>query len=231
MKNRKAFIDTVVKGVDNILPSKTMGKLYRTALEGLSDEDLDKYVERLRNAVAEHPDYDKPREMIHLVCPNMGKHGVNIDYLMELSGKWGINLFERIWITDPITGDTYLTNRPYLIIDLPITRQAQTLESKISVADDNRHVDDRTNQATGVSKGASLSYPETQILLSSGLKNTVKELLKFRGGDETAFRAMNKSIIETGSFDQAVFDNIDTRPKAVDTMSIYLKAMHLNNNL
>lgn len=231
MKNRKAFIETVVKGVDEILPSKTMGKLYRQALENLSDEELEAYVDRLRNGISKTPDYTKPRELIHIVLPNMGKDKLNIDQLLSLADKWGVKLFERIWITDPITNDTYLTNRPYMIIDLPMSRQAQTLESKISVADDNRHIDDRTNQVTGVSKGASLSYPETQILLSSNLKKTVTELLKFRGGDETAFRSMNKSIIDTGTFDQAVFDDIDTRPKAVDTMSIYLKAMHLQNNL
>lgn len=229
--NRKAFIETIVNGMNEITRDTKMGMLYKQALEQLSDEDLEEYVHRLRNGLAKDPDYSKPRELLFVVCPNMNKSKITVDTLLETAEKWGVKLFERIWITDHVTGDVILTNRKYMILDLPVSRQAQTLESKISVAENNIHLDDRTNQVTGISKGSSLSYPETQVLLSNNLKHTVVEMLKFRGGDLTAQRAMTKSLMDTGQFEQAVFDDIDTRPKAVETLSTYLTAMHLSNTL
>lgn len=232
-KNRTRALDVLCKMIDEIYPAGNMSKIYRSTLGKLSDDQFDAYIERLRNGISLNPDLDKPRELVTLIVPNLTKNRISVDHLTDVADKWGVKLFERIWITDPVTGDTYLTNRKHLILTLPVARQAQTLEKKISVAKDNKHIDSRTNQpaASSDSKASALSYPETQLLLSLGLDKTVTELLKFRGGDQFGFRIMNKHLVETGVFDQTTFDNIDTRPKAVDTFSSYLFAMHLNNTL
>ena len=230
-KNRKAFIASVVKDIEAICPGLGFSQVYGKILESMSQKQFEEYIERLRNGISDTPDLTRPRELLTLVVPNMGTKRPSVENNLALAKKWGLNLFERIWITDPVTGESYLSNIPYCVMDLPICRQAQTLDAKIGVAKHNRQVDERTNQSTGESKGASLSYPELQILLSSGLKETSMELMKFRGGDEQAFRIMNKQIQETGTFSQKTFENIDTRAKSTDTASIYLKAMHLDNQL
>lgn len=230
-KNRKAFIASVAKDIEAICPGLGFAKIYTDILEKMSAKEFEAYIERLRNGISENPDLDKPRELLSIVVPNMGSKRITVENNLALAKKWGLNLFERIWITDPVTGETYLTNVPYCVMDLPICRQAQTLDAKISVAKHNRQVDERTNQPVGDSKGASLSYPELQILLSYGLKSTSSEIMKFRGGDEKAFRIMNKQLQETGTFAQKSFDDVDTRAKSSDVASIYLKAMHLDNQL
>ena len=230
-KNRKAFIESVRKDIEAIYPGSGYSKLYGDVLEKLTVKQFEEYIERLRNGVSETPDLTKPRELLTIVVPNMSSKRLSVENNLKLAEKWGLKLFERIWITDPITGESYLTNVPYCVMDLPICRQAQTLDAKISIAKHNRQVDERTNQPTGDSKGASLSYPELQILLSSDLKKTATELMKFRGGDEAAFRIMNKQVQETGNFSQGTFDHVDTRAKSADVVSIYLKAMHLDNEL
>lgn len=230
-KNRKAFIESVRKDIESICPGLGFSQVYADVLTKMSNAQFEAYIDRLRNGISEKPDLTRPRELLTLIVPNMGNKQISVEHNLALAKKWGLNLFERIWITDPITGETYLTNLPYAVLDMPICRQAQTLDAKISIAKHNRQVDERTNQATGDSKGASLSYPELQILLSSDLKATATELMKFRGGDETAFRIMNKQMQETGTFSQKSFENVDTRAKSTDTASIYLKAMHLDNQL
>lgn len=230
-KNRKAFIASVVRDLSMIAPGSEFIPVYKKILEEMPQKQFEAYIERLRNGVAAVPDLTQPRELLTLVVPNMGKVKLDNARNLEIAEKWGHPFFEEIWVTDPVTHQTYLTNKKYLIIDAPVSRQAQTLDHKISVAKHNRQVDDRTNQSTGESKGASLSYPEVQILLSRGLEKTTLEMMKFRGGDETAFRVMNKHLQETGKFSQALFDDVDTRAKASVTASVYLKAMHLDNQL
>lgn len=230
-KNKKAFLAQVQKDIEAIYPGSGYAKLYVDILDKLPQKQFEAYIERLRNGVSDNPDLSKPRELLTIVVPPMKPNKISVENNLKLAEKWGLPLFERIWITDPITKETYLTNRPYAVIDLPICRQAQTLDAKISTAKHNRQVDERTNQPTGDSKGASLSYPELQILLSSDLKATATEMMKFRGGDEKAFRIMNKQMQETGSFKQASFEDVDTRAKSSVTASIYLKAMHLDNQL
>ena len=67
-------------------------------------------------------------------------------------------------------------------------------------------------------------------LFSQGDPATAIYLIKFRGGDEMAYRAMNKHIINNGA---AFTSQIVTpsRVKSTETLSIYLKSMHINNNL
>lgn len=230
-KNRKAFIEQVRKDIEAIYPGSGYAKIYTDILEKMPAKQFEAYIERLRNGISDEPDLDKPRELLTIVVPPMKPNKITVENNLKLAEKWGLPLFERIWITDPITKETYLTNRPYAVIDLPVCRQAQTLDAKISTATHNRQIDDRTNQPVGDSKGASLSYPELQILLSSDLKSTAMEIMKFRGGDEKAYRIMNKQLQETGDFRQASFDNVDTRAKSSVTASVYLKAMHLDNQL
>ena len=60
----------------------------------------------------------------------------------------------------------------------------------------------------------------------------IREMIKCRGGDEQAYLQMNRSILDTGeaSINSIMTEN-DTMVKSNKTLSVYLKAQHLNNNL
>ena len=77
--------------------------------------------------------------------------------------------------------------------------EAQLLEYKISIADDNSHIDELTGQPTGDSKSTNISFPQYLILRSRGLDKSAEEFFKVRGGDAAAFNASNRAIIERGS--------------------------------
>lgn len=143
----------------------------------------------------------------------------------------GHNFFEQVWLTNPTTGKTILTNRPYLSVLLPIRRQSQTLDAKMGMPDNDQQVDDLTGQVTGNSKESSISYPEIQMLDAQGLEKTILELVKPRGGDEEAWRLMKRELIERGEFSQEMLDQLDSRAKVNDAFSHILNGMHIRNNL
>ena len=102
-KNRKAFIESVRKDIEAIYPGSGYSKLYGDILEKLTAKQFEEYIERLRNGVSETPDLTKPRELLTIVVPNMSSKRLSVENNLKLAEKWGLKLFERIWITDPIT--------------------------------------------------------------------------------------------------------------------------------
>lgn len=221
MGNRKAATALILKYIDKILPGSPNTAIYKKRLEAMSDKEFDAFMTRLESG----------EEVLSIVMPNLDEHKISVENNLKIAEELGHNFFERLWLTDPLTGKTYLTPVKYLVIDLPLRRQVQMLQKKSSVPEDNRHVDELSGQVTGVSKGSKISFPELQVLFAQGLDSTITELIKFRGGDAKAFNAMNRSILETGGASLEALSRVPTKVKSVVTLSTLLKAMHLDNNL
>ena len=118
-----------------------------------------------------------------------------------------------------------------MVIDLPLRRQAQLLIKKISIPEDSKTVDDYTGQPTGKSKGSKLSYPEVQVLAALNLDQSLIELMKYRGGDEKGFDAMNRSIARTGGVRMDMIESLGTITKSTETLQTMLTCMHIAANL
>lgn len=190
------------------------------------------FIQALENGVQDYPDLNKPSTLITLIVPNLDKtNRLNITRNLALAKKMGHSFFEQVWLTNPTTGKTILTNRPYLSVLLPIRRQSQTLDAKMGMPDNDQQVDDLTGQVTGNSKESSISYPEIQMLDAQGLEKTILELVKPRGGDEEAWRLMKHELIERGEFSQEMLDQLDSRAKVNEAFSHILNGMHIRNNL
>ena len=221
MSNRKAATAECLRWIDELVPGGQAVTDMKTVLDSLSDEQFDELMNKL----------ESEEEILSIAIPNLGKDRLEVSRLLEVGKKLNHEFFEHLWLTDAKTGVTYLTPEKYLVIDLPLRRQQQLLTEKISIPDNNRHVDEMTGQVTGDSKGASLSLPELQILRSQGLDRPILEMIKVRGGDERAQRAINRQIIETGSASLDSVLGAGTRVKSTETFSTLLKGMHLLNNL
>ena len=191
------------------------------SLRQLTDGQFDAYMQRLYQGQAYLP----------YMAPILTDSGVTTERNLEIAEEIGHEFFQRLWLTDPATGQTHLTPVEYLVVDLPVKRLKQHLMDKISIPEDNRHIDDRSGQPTGDSKGAKLSYPELQVLHSQGLDQTIRELFKFRGGDEENFRRLDRDAIATGQPSMDAIEDPDSRTKASDVLGILLKAAHIDNNL
>lgn len=208
--------------IERILPDGENVKIYKDLFARTSDEEFDVWMERLGNG----------EEILAIFKPNLLGAKISLTRNIEVAEELGFPLFQHLYLTDQDTGMVRKTPAKYLIGMVPFRRQAQTLESKMSVPDNDDVVDQLTGQATGVSKGSRMSYPEIQVNLSKGLDKMLLELVKFRAGDAKSYAAMNKSIYETGSVSlDSVMANVPSTVKASESLSVILKAMMIQNNL
>ncbi len=221
--NRKAATAELVKWIDKFVPGANQGAIYKERLDQLSDEAFDQYMLQLESG----------EETVYLVVPNLdAEHKLTIERNFEIAKELGHEFFQQLWLTDPVTRKRYLTPTKALVMDLPLRRQQQLLIKKISMPEDNHHIDEMTGQPAGPSKGSKASFPEIQVLFAQGLDRSIEELIKFRGGDNRAYRAMSRAIVENGGVQQDAIKALGpTRVKSTETFSTFLNSMHLANTL
>lgn len=220
--NRKQIEAYIVDGIEEILPKSENRQYYLDFFATLSDKQFDEFLDGLEDGSV----------ILSIVDPNLAK-GPRLDVgrNLDLAKKWGLELFERIWI-DPGNGEPkYLSNDKYLVIPLPLCRQAQLLTKKISVPKDNKSVNDFTGQPSGKSESSRISYPETLVLQSFGLNENLTEMLKWRGGDIKGMRAMDDVISKTGAVSLKSLEYLNTQVVSTRTLYTLLTGMHLENTL
>lgn len=229
-KNKKAFIESIRKDLNAIDPGNKSIDIIVKSIENMSAAQFEDYIARLRNGILDNPDLNKPRELIAIVIPDLTHTKITVRKNIDLIEKWGWNVMQKAWLVDPVTKQRYLTNRPYVALELPVVRQSQTLEHKMAIAKSDTLLDSRTGSSAKTVAGSALSGPEVQALLSQGREAAVMEMMKFRGGDDRAYREMSRAQMETGRFSMKAY-NEPTRAKSSDAVNIYLKASHLDNNV
>lgn len=222
--NRKAAEALIIKWISKLDPTGVNTKMYKDEIfPSLSDKAFDEWMKKIESGT----------EYLFINIPNLTGKQVNVENNLKVADEMGVKLFQKITQTDPVTGKRYTGTRKYLIVDLPVRRQIQMITNKISIQAAGAKRDDLSGQIAGTSKnkGASISYPETLVLYSQGFDKTIVELLKVRGGDVEASRVVHDSINTQGSANLGSIDNLPTRAKSSETLSTFLKAMHLDNNL
>lgn len=208
----------ILQYIEELLPGSANTQIYKDLFASMSDEDFDSFMKSI----------DKGEKNLALIAPNLSKPSLSVERNHEIAKKLGHSFYQRVWIQG--TGDTptYLTPIPYMVVKLPLRRQAQLLVKKISIPADNNSVDDFTGQPTGKSKGSKMSYPETIILAANGLDSTLNEFLKFRGGDLKGFTAMNKSIAKTGGVSLKAIEPYSSGVESTRYLKTLLNSMHLS---
>lgn len=221
MGNREAATAELLTWIDKLLPGSANKAIYEERMKKMSNAQFDAFMKRL----------ESEEEVLSLIAPNLTSPKITIERNLAVAKELGHNFFERLWLTDHVTNKTYLTPVTYLVVDLPLRRQQQMLVKKARIPEDNRHVDDLSGQPTGTSKGSRVSFPELQVLFAQGMDKSLTELIKARGGDEKAFRAMNAEIIARGgaSIDRIAANN--TKVKSTQTLGTILTGMHLSHTL
>lgn len=221
MGNRKEAESFILKYIKKLDSTGFNEEVYREQFKSMSDTDFEKLMLSIKNE-----DFILP-----IFAPNQSRVKLTTENAIKVARELGHEFFERLRLTDPSTGETYLTPIKYLVIELPIRRQAQLLSKKIKIPENNKTIDSLTDQATGPSKGASLSFPELQVLVGKEMNKTIEELIKVRGGDSKAYYQFTQSVMKTGSGSLENVSKLESRVKSVETLSAILKGMHLDNNL
>lgn len=216
--NRSAAENVIVEWIGKLLPSSSNQQIYKDLFSNMDDEQFEKFINGL----------DDGSIKLAIIAPIMNESSLTVERNLALAKELGHNFFERIWMNSKEGSSPYLSPIPYLVVDLPLRRQAQLLVTKISIPEHNRSVDNLTGQPTGESKGSKISYPEVQILAALNLDNTLTEFIKYRGGDIQGFNAMNESIAKSGGVSQDAIAALGTRVKSSEALRTYLIAMHLS---
>lgn len=219
--NRKAATAEIIRIVEAIYPGGGNGKIYSEMLGKLDDDAFERYMDQLESG----------EEILFLIAPNLSDTKLTVENNLKVAKELGHEFFQRLWLTDPTTQRVYLTPQKYLVVDLPTRRQQQLLVKKIAIPQHNRSSDDLTGQPTGDSHGSSLSFPELQVMYAQGFDRNIEELIKFRGGDLKALRAMSQQLIETGAASQDAIKRTPTQVKSTQTLGTFLSGMHLANTL
>jgi hypothetical protein len=220
--NRLAAEKEILKWIDKLCPGNGENKkLYETMFSKMSDEAFDKFISDLETGV----------KSLCVINPNFSKNGLDTARNLKLAKELGHEFFQRVWVPAKNGVPSYLTPNKYLIIDLPLRRQAQLLDKKISIPEDNNSVDNMTGQPTGKSKGSKISYPEVQVLAALNQEQSLTELLKYRGGDQKGFNAMNTMISRTGHVSLDAIEPYSGEVKSTHSLQVMLNGMMLKNTL
>ena len=221
MSNRKNAEQYILTWIEKLASGGDNAKIYKDLFASMSDEDFDGFMMAIKSG----------KNRLAVIVPNFGTAKITTANNLKLGEELGHQFFQRIWIEGDGVNPSYLTPVKYLVVDLPLRRQAQILVKKISIPEDNASVDDFTGQPTGKSKGSKISYDETQVMAAMGLDRTLIEFIKFRGGDSKGFQAMNSSISRLGNVSLDSIKHYAGGVESTNTLSAYLTAMHYSNTL
>lgn len=221
MSKRSEVTNFIAEAIDKILPDGFNKKQILDFLNQKTDKEFEEYLINLKSG----------KERLTIIAPNGREIKLDLERNFKVAKEYNINFFKRIWFDTPDGKGRYLSEDKYMVVKLPVRRQAQLLVKKISIPEDNKSIDALTGQPAGKSKGSRISYPEVQMLAAMGLNNTLSEFMKYRGGDIKGFNAMNTMIQRTGGVSLRAIEPYAGKVKSTETLSSYLTAMHLQNNL
>ncbi len=211
----------IIHYINKILPDGKNAKLYEEKFRSLNDSEFEQFMMDLKSG----------KVILSLLAPNGKEIKLDVKRNLDIAKELGHEFFQRYWNRTPDGAGWYLSNDKYLVIDVPIRRQAQLLVKKISYAKDNKTIDALTGQPTGKSKGSRISYPELQMMVANGLDYSLLEFMKFRGGDEKGFNAMETSISRTSGVSLKAISPYSGNVKSAETLYLLLTGMHLQNSL
>jgi hypothetical protein len=220
--NRKAAEAEALSWVKDVDKTGRTVKWYQERFAEMTDVQFEKWIGDLENE----------RDYLCIITDNMGGESIDIKNNLEVAKKRGVPMFERLWLTDPKSGQRYLSNVPYPIVYLPIKRQIESIENKRSIPKiSSKKKDDLTGQVSGDGAAMALSQPETQILYPMGLEAVVVESLKYRGGDIKGGDEFDRSLIESGEVSINNLLQTSTKVKSTQTLKAFLIGMNYDNNL
>lgn len=220
-QNRQAFIKEIVDGIEKICPGSPNTKMYVDMLGAMSDAELDQFCDDLKTKT----------KRLAIILPNLSNTRATTERNLGIAKDWNHEFREQIFMNPGGDIPPYLTPKKYIVLPLPLTRQAQHVIKKINIPENTKTIDDLTGQPTGPSKGSKISYPEFQILAAMNLDDNLVELIKARGGDIKGFDAMNTAIAKTGGVSLREVERMGGKVVSTSTLHVLLTGMHLENTL
>jgi hypothetical protein len=227
MGKRKETEKFIIDWIYKITQSKKNVQLYENMFKDMNNDQFEKFINKLENGEL----------VLQVIIPLDGFDGkVDLKRNYKLAKELGFEFFEHI-LMGPIDNGPdgkipkYKTPNKYMVIDLPFRRTKQTLEKGLAVAESTREIDMLTGQVRNDDKVSSISFPELQVLVGMGLKDSLIELMRDRGGDLTSKTIMLNSLSKYGRISRKIVDLYAEGALSTKSLKNYLTGMHLKNTL
>lgn len=216
-EKRKKTQEFIISNMKKADPSGKNAARYTEMFAAMSDKAFDDFMVRLR---------DK-KDVLVVYSANMVDK-IDMSKLIVLAKEVGVELFERIRLWDDATQTYYLSPNKYCILQLAVRRMSQFVDHKLSVAEGDTRIDLLTGQVAKPDKAGSISQVEIQSLYAKGLENTIIELIKYRGGDVTAFAEFKRELEETGK--TTIGRDTGSVVRSAVVLDVLLSGMHIESN-
>lgn len=216
IKNQK-IVDYIIKIVTIMDDTLTNANRYKNFFKNMTDKEFDKYMKLLRAGEVQ----------IYMTFPNM-KIPMKMENFLKAAKVSNTKIFQKLIKFDDDTGKKYLTGEEYPVFNVPIRQLQQYIDKKMSVPDGDSKIDSLTGQVVAQDKAASITNPEIQLLSAMGLSETLKELIKVRGGDVHAYSEFKRQMEETGMAELSRLSPSIT--KSVVTTEALMRGMGLDSN-
>lgn len=208
------YIAKIVIGEENV-------NLYKQLFSKMTDVDFHKFMEDLR----------ADKLTLPVIIPTGSNIKIDVENNIKLAKELGYSFFQQLEISEHEGMPGYITPEKYFIIKLPIKRAAQLLSKGISIPEDNKSIDMMSGQVTGKSKSSKLTMPELQILIGLGLKDSIVELMKTRGGDAGEGNALNNILYKQGKVSQKLLREFSTGVTSSKTLDAMFNAAHIRTTI
>ena len=220
MGDREKFKKVYIDGLKNILVGDSKVRdtniaLFTKFVDSKTDKELDAIIDGL----------EKGDFVLPVIVPN-GSKAVDYENNLALIEKIGVGLHKRVAITRD--GVTTMGPIPRLILEVPIKKPLQLLEKKRSIPADQNSKNILTQQVTGPSKSMSITSPEIPLMMANGQFVSIREGIKYRGGDTDAEVVMEKLADMGLDISQETLEKYSKGPEVNNTLKQLLFSMHLD---
>ncbi len=220
MGNREAFKKVYINGLKEVLAYNTEVRdknieLFTRKIDSMSDKELDEFIDKL-----------EAREFVMPVTIPNGSNAMDYENNLALIEKHKIGFHKRVKIWRD--GVATMSPIPRLIMEVPLKKPIQLLEKKRSIPIDQSNKNILTQQVTGSSKSMSITSPEIPLMAANGQVLSIKEGIKYRGGDVNAEIVLEKLADMGMDIDQNVLERYSSGPEVNNTVKQILLSMHLD---
>ena len=212
---RKAAEANILKWMGELDPSGINAKIYAKKLPTLTDKQLTELC----------------KGYLPFYAPPMGPVKVDMKRTLDIGTRLGHVWRQRVWLYDPKTGVSSLSNHKHFYMDTVVRRQTQHVEDKQGMAVHNNSIDSLTGQVSGDSKTSSFSFAQAYEHYARGEHFALIELLVHRGGNLDAGRALDRQIRATGVGSLNFEGMQNTRVQSTVSLGNWLRGQHLGNTL
>jgi hypothetical protein len=215
-EKKKKIKALVTKTFNKLDPEGYNAKKFAEFIDGLSEAKFKEFVKKLNSG----------EWRLTIEMPNMTSR-IDINDAFEAADDLGVEIFHRLRMTDPTTGQQILSDRKYAILELPVRRTQQTIDHKMSVPEDDRRIDMATGQVVGPDQASRFGKEQIQILYNRNLTMSLREILQIRGGNPRKYAEFAQQLIENGEADIDTLDPED-RTRVAQITKIMMQSMHLD---